>query len=191
MSGMTQAEARAYCRKGNALFRKIEEFPVPVIAAVNGYALGGGCELAMACDIRFASENAVFGQPEVGLGITPGFGGTFRLARLVGPAKAKELIFTGARIKAQEAFVAGLVNAVCPPEALMEKALETARLVAANAPIAVRAAKRAINEALFLATKDAISVEERDFGSCFETDDQREAMAAFVEKRKPAPFVNH
>jgi enoyl-CoA hydratase len=190
MSGMTQAEARAYCRKGNTLFQKIETFPVPVIAAVNGYALGGGCELAMACDIRLASENALFGQPEVSLGITPGFGGTFRLARLVGPARARELIFTGAKVKAREALAIGLANAVCPPEELLEKALEMARAVAANAPVAVRAAKKTIGETLHLDTKDAIGVEEREFGSCFETADQREAMTAFVEKRKPAAFRN-
>ncbi|MDR1649998.1 MAG: enoyl-CoA hydratase/isomerase family protein [Synergistaceae bacterium] len=190
MSAMTRAEARAYCRKGNALFHKIETFPVPVIAAVNGYALGGGCELAMACDIRLISENALFGQPETGLGITPGFGGTFRLARLVGPAKAKELIFTGAKIKAQEALALGLANAVCPPEALLEKALEMARAIASNAPIAVRAAKKAIDGTLYLDTKSAVDVEEGEFGNCFETADQREAMTAFIEKRKPAAFKN-
>jgi enoyl-CoA hydratase len=191
MSGMSQAEARDYCRKGNTLFHKIETFPVPVVAAVNGYALGGGCELAMACDIRLASENAVFGQPETGLGITPGFGGTFRLARLVGPAKAKEIIFTAAaRVKAPEALSIGLVNAVWPLENLLEKALEMARAIAANAPIAVRASKKAINETLSLGTESAIAVEEKLFGGCFETADQREAMTAFVEKRKPAMFMN-
>ena len=148
MSTLTKEEGEAFGKKGNDIFRKIETLPIPVIAAVNGFALGGGCEISMSCDIRICSDNAVFGQPEVGLGITPGFGGTQRLARLVGPGMAKQMIYTARNIKADEAYRIGLVNAVYPQEELMPAAKKMAAGIAKNAPIAVRHCKQAINEGL-------------------------------------------
>ena len=190
MSGLTKAEGEAFGKHGNDVFRKLETLPIPTIAAVNGFALGGGCELAMSCDIRLCAETAVFGQPEVGLGITPGFGGTQRMARLIGPGKAKELIYTARNIKAPEALSVGLVQAVYPAEELMEQAEKMATRIAGNAPIAVRACKKAINDGLQVDMDAAVAVEEKLFGSCFETQDQKNAMTAFVEKRKHDPFVN-
>ena len=190
MSNLTQGEAEAFGKKGNDLFRMIETFPVPVIAAVNGYALGGGCELALCCDIRICSDNAQFGQPEVGLGITPGFGGTQRLARAVGPGRAKEMIYTARSIKADDALRVGLVNAVYPQAELMPAAMKLAGTIAKNAPIAVRACKKAINEGTQVDMDSAIVIEEKLFGSCFETEDQREGMQAFLEKRKVEGFKN-
>ncbi len=190
MKGLTKAEGEAFGKRGNDVFRKLETLPVPTVAAVGGYALGGGCELAMACDIRIASDTAVFGQPEVGLGITPGFGGTQRLARLVSPGMAKQLIFTARNIKADEALRIGLVNALYPLEELYAAADKLASTIAANAPIAVRASKQAINDGLQLSIDEAIVVEEKAFGSCFETEDQQEGMGAFLEKRKHNPFTN-
>ena len=190
MSGLTKTEGTAFGKLGNDVFRKLETLPIPTIAAVNGFALGGGCELAMSCDIRLASENAVFGQPEVGLGITPGFGGTQRMARLIGPGKAKELIYTARNIKAPEALACGLVQAVYPAEQLMAEAEKMASRIAGNAPIAVRACKKAINDGLQVDIDRAVEIEEGLFGSCFETEDQKSAMAAFLEKRKHDPFVN-
>ena len=172
------------------MFRKLETFPIPVIAAVNGFALGGGCEISMSCDIRICSENAVFGQPEVGLGITPGFGGTQRLARLVGSGKAKEMIYGARNIKADEAYRIGLVNNVYPIEELMPAAKKLASTIARNAPIAVRNCKRAINEGLQVDMDQAIIIEEKLFGDCFESCDQREGMTAFLEKRKVEAFLN-
>ena len=190
MSGLTKQEGKAFGKLGNDVFRKLETLPIPTIAAVNGFALGGGCELSMSCDIRLASENAVFGQPEVGLGITPGVGGTQRMARLVGMGKAKELIFTARNIKAPEALSIGLVQAVYPAEALMAEAEKMAARIAGNAPIAVRACKKAINDGLQVDIDQGAEIEEGLFGSCFETEDQKNAMAAFLEKRKHDPFVN-
>ncbi len=190
MSGLTKQEGEAFGKLGNDVFRKLEAFPIPTIAAVNGFALGGGCELSMSCDIRLASDTAVFGQPEVGLGITPGFGGTQRMARLVGMGKAKELIYTARNIKAPEALAIGLVQAVYPAEELMAEAMKMAERIAGNAPIAVRACKKAINDGLQVNIEQAVAIEEKLFGSCFETKDQKNAMAAFVEKRKHDPFVN-
>ncbi len=190
MSRYTKEEGEAFSRLGNDVFRRIELFPVPVIAAVNGFALGGGCELCMACDFRICSENAVFGQPEVGLGITPGFGGSQRLPRLVGPGMALQIICTARNIKADEALRIGLVNAVWPKEELMGQAMKLAQAVAANAPIAVRASKKAIREGLDLPMDEAVALEEKLFGSCFETADQVEGMSAFLEKRKEKNFVN-
>ena len=155
-----------------------------------GFALGGGCELAMSCDIRLCSDTAVFGQPEVGLGITPGFGGTQRMARLIGMGRAKELLYTARKVKAPEALAIGLVQGVYPVEQLMEEALKMASRIAGNAPIAVRACKKAVNDGLQVDMDQALVVEEKLFGSCFETEDQKNAMSAFVEKRKPEPFVN-
>ena len=190
MSKLSPAEGEAFGKKGNDVFRKIETFPVPVIAAVNGFALGGGCEIAMSCDIRICSDNAMFGQPEVGLGITPGFGGTQRLARIVGVGMAKQLIYTARNIKADEAFRIGLVNAVYSPEELMPAAKKMANAIAQNAPIAVRACKKAVNDGLDAKMDDAIVIEEKLFGSCFETHDQIEGMNAFLEKRKEKNFTN-
>ncbi|MDR0644936.1 MAG: enoyl-CoA hydratase/isomerase family protein [Treponema sp.] len=190
MYPLSKTQAKEWSLNGNRIFRKIETLPVPVIAAVNGYALGGGCELAMACDIRLASETAIFAQPEVGLGVIAGFGGTQRLSRLVGVGKAKELLFTATRIKASEALAIGLVNAVYPAEALTGEAFKLAEKIAANAPIAVRATKKAVNEGLHSDIGSGIEIEAEQFGLCFETKDQKNAMAAFLEKRKPEPFVN-
>ena len=172
------------------MFRKLETFPIPTIAAVNGFALGGGCEISMSCDIRLCAENAVFGQPEVGLGITPGFGGTQRLARLVGAGKAKEMIYTAFNIKADEAYRIGLVNAVYPQADLLDAAKKMAAKIAKNAPIAVRASKKAINEGLDVDMDQAIVVEEKAFGSCFESEDQRAGMEAFLNKTKVDGFKN-
>ncbi len=193
MSTLTKAEGEAFGKKGNDVFRKLETFPIPVIAAINGFALGGGCEIAMSCDIRICSENAVFGQPEVGLGITPGFGGTQRLARLVSPGMAKQLIYTARNIKADEAYRIGLVNAVYPQEELMGAAQKMAAGIAKNAPIAVRNCKKAINDGLDACMDDALVIEEKLFGDCFETEDQRYGMAFFLDKNKEKvkePFKN-
>lgn len=195
MSTLTKEEGEAFGKIGNDVFRKIETFPIPVIAAVNGFALGGGCEISMSCDIRLCSENAIFGQPEVGLGITPGFGGTQRLARIVGVGKAKEMIYTAFNIKAEEAYRIGLVNAVYPQEELLAAAKKLANKIASNAPIAVRECKKAINEGLQVDMDQAIVVEEKAFGSCFETEDQKAGMGNFLEKDKTkklkvVPFQN-
>ncbi len=190
MSKLTKAEGEAFGKIGNDAFRKIETVPVPVIAAVNGFALGGGCEISMACDIRYASENALFGQPEAGLGITPGFGGTQRLARHIVLGKGKEIIYTCKNIKAPEAHELAHVQAVYPIEELMPAALKTAEKIAANAPIAVRACKKAINDGMQVGMDEAIVIEEKLFGSCFQTADQIEGMGAFLEKRPHNPFEN-
>jgi enoyl-CoA hydratase len=190
MSTLTKAEGEAFGKIGNDVFRKLETFPIPVIAAVNGFALGGGCEISMSCDIRICSDNALFGQPEVGLGITPGFGGTQRLARIIGVGKAKEMIYAATNIKADEALRIGLVNAVYPLEELMPAAKKLAGKIAKNAPIAVRACKKAINEGLDVDMDKAIVIEEKLFGNCFESEDQKEGMAAFLEKRKVEGFKN-
>ncbi len=193
MSTLTKAEGEAFGKKGNDVFRKIETLPIPVICAINGFALGGGCEISMACDIRICSENAVFGQPEVGLGITPGFGGTQRLARTVGIGMAKQLIFTGRNIKAPEALRIGLVNAVYPAEELMPAAKKMASIIAGNAPIAVRNCKKAINDGLQVGIDEAIVIEEKLFGDCFETEDQKYGMAFFLDRNKDKvkePFQN-
>jgi len=190
MSKLTKAEGQAFSRLGNKVFRKLETFPIPTIAAVNGFALGGGLELAMSCEIRICSDNALFGQPETGLGITPGFGGTQRLARIVNLGKAKEMIYTARNIKSDEACRIGLVNAVYPQEELMAQAAKLAAKIAKNAPIAVRAAKKAINGGLQEDMDNAIKIEEKLFGSCFETEDQKEGMTAFLGKRKAAAYLN-
>lgn len=170
---------------GHRVFRLIETIEKPVIAAINGFALGGGCELAMACDIRLASENAQLGQPEVTLGITPGYGGTQRLTRLVGEGKAKQLVFTGQKIKAAEAYRIGLVDEIYPPEVLLDEAVKMAEVIAANAPLAVRYAKMQINQSQQINNDMATTVEAGLFGLCFATHDQKEGMGAFLEKRKP------
>ena len=195
MVNATPAEGRKMGMLAKEAFLKLETMPQVTIAAVNGFALGGGCEISMACDIRIASDNAKFGQPETGLGILPGFGGTQRLARLVGKGRAKELIFTCDMIDANEAYRIGLVNAVYPQEELLAAAKKLANKIASNAPIAVRACKKAINEGLQVDMDQAIVVEEKAFGSCFETEDQKAGMGNFLEKDKSkklkvVPFQN-
>ena len=191
MSSMDEDQARVFGELGNAIFRRIEKLPIPVIAAINGYALGGGNELALSCDIRICSENAVFGQPEAGLGITPGFGGTQRLARVIGStSKAKEILFTCRNIKAEEAKEIGLVSAVHPIEDLMVEALKMANRIASQAPIAIRNIKKAVNEGLDLPIDQAIQLEVGLFSACFATQDQKEGMQAFLEKRKDKAFNN-
>lgn len=207
MSTLTKAEGEAFGKKGNDVFRKLETFPIPVIAAVNGFALGGGCEISMSCDIRLCSDNAVFGQPEVGLGITPGFGGTQRLARLVGAGMAKQLIYTARNIKAADAYRIGLVNDVftatvdeegnvtaTAQENLLAGAKKMATSIAAQAPIAVRNCKKAINDGLQVDMDQAIVIEEKLFGDCFETEDQKAGMGNFLapkdQKVKVVPFQN-
>ena len=185
MATKTPAEGREWGQFGQNVFTEIENMPQPVIAAINGFCLGGGCELSCACDIRYASENAKFGQPEVGLGITPGFGGTQRLTRVVGRGQAKELIYTGGMIDAEAAKAIGLVNKVVPQEELMPTVLKLAGKIAKNAPVAVQLSKAAINRGINCDVVTGIAYEAEVFGLCFSTNDQKEGMAAFVEKRKP------
>lgn len=185
MAHLNEPEGYEFGKLGAGVFRKIETLTIPVIAAVNGFALGGGCELAMACDIRIASNNAKFGQPEVGLGIIPGFSGTYRLPKLVGQGMAKELIYTGRAIRADEALRIGLVNAVYEPADLLDKACEMARRIVANAPVAIANAKKCINENYDLNADEGIELENELFGQCFATADQKEGMDAFLNKRKP------
>jgi enoyl-CoA hydratase len=190
MKDMSAVEAKAFGDFGNSVFFKIESMTKPVIAAVNGYALGGGCELSMACDIRLASSKAKFGQPETGLGITPGFGGTQRLPRIVGASKAKELIFTAETIGADEALRIGLVSKVVPDEELMTAALDLANKIAKNAQVAVRQSKDAINKGMQCDILTGASYEAQAFAVCFATEDQKDAMTAFVNKSKVTAFKN-
>ena len=190
MKGFTSSDGKKFGVRGGNVFLKLENLSKPVIAAVNGFALGGGCELAMACDIRLASEKAKFGQPEVGLGITPGFGGTQRLPRIVGVSKAMELILTARVIGAAEAKEIGLVSAVCPPEELMERAMELAQAICANAQIAVRESKRCIRMGMQTDIHTAAAFEAEAFGVTCGTADKDEGMGAFLEKRKEKHFLN-
>ena len=185
MLNMDVAQAKKFGDFGAMVFRKIETLSKPVIAAVNGFALGGGCELAMSCDIRIASENAKFGQPEVGLGITPGFSGTYRLPKIVGVAKAKELIFTGNVINATEALAIGLVNQVVKPEDLMDTVMKMAGTIASKAPIALKYSKAAIEFGLNNDAEKAIDNEANLFSKCFSSRDQKDGMEAFIAKKKP------
>lgn len=185
MSTKTPLEANEFSSYGAMVMRKIERMDKPSIAAVNGFALGGGCELAMACDMRIASDKAKFGQPEVGLGIMPGFSGTQRLPRLVGKAKAIELILTGDIINAETALSLGLVNRVTAPENLMEEVMTLASKIMKNAPLAVRYSNLAIKRGFDTDMESAIQIETEFFGRCFATQDQKEGMSAFLEKRKP------
>ena len=186
---MTPEEARSFAALGSKVFRKLELIDKPTIAAVNGYALGGGCELAMACDIIIASEKAKFGQPEVGLGITPGFAGTQRFPRIVGIKKAKELIFTGKTIGAEEAEKIGMTNKVVPQEELLPYTIDMAKVIASKGQIAVRYAKKAINRGIETDMDTANAIETDLFALCFANADQKEGMTAFLEKRK-ADFKN-
>ena len=171
MSTLTKKQASAFSKKGNDVFRKIETYPIPVIAAINGFALGGGCELSLSCDIRICSDNAIFGQPEVGLGIIPGFGGTQRLARIVGIRKAKQMIFSGQNIKADEALRIGLVNAVYPQNELLNEAKKLALSISNNAQNAIQNSKKAINEGYDLEMGNALALEEKLFGDCFQNNE--------------------
>ncbi len=208
MSTLTKAEGEAFGKKGNDVFRKLETLPIPTIAAINGFALGGGNEIAMSCDIRLCSDNAIFGQPEAGLGITPGFGGTQRLARIVPVGIAKQIIYSARNIKAAEAYRIGLVNEVftatkdeegnvivTAQENLIAGAKKMAAGIAKNAPIAVRNCKKAINDGLQVDMDAALVIEEKLFGNCFETEDQKAGMGNFLEKDKAkklkvVPFQN-
>ncbi|GAC1659165.1 MAG: enoyl-CoA hydratase-related protein [Candidatus Elarobacter sp.] len=183
LPGAHAGEAQA--RKGQALTRAIERLRVPVIAAVNGFALGGGCELAMACDVRVASENAKFGQPEVNLGILPGYGGTQRMTRLVGEGTAMYLCLTGEMLDAQEALRVGLVQRVVPLDGLLAEANRIAGQIAAKAPLAIAVTKRAIVEGASLALDDALALEALLFGQAITSEDFREGSRAFLDKRKP------
>ena len=183
MKDLNEEQGKEFGLLGNKVFRRLENLDKPVIAAISGFALGGGCELSMACDIRIASEKARFAQPEAGLGITPGFGGTQRLPRLVGEGKAKELIYTCAQVKADEALRIGLVNKVVPLESLMDEAKAMANMIIANAPIAVKLCKDAINRGMQVDIDSAVVIEAEDFGKCFSTEDQTEGMTAFMERR--------
>lgn len=185
MKDLSFEEGRKFGNLGQKVFRKIEKLEKPTIAAVNGFALGGGCELAMCCDIRIASEKSKFGQPEVGLGIIPGFSGTQRLPRLVGVAKAKELIFTGDVISAREAEHISLVNKTVEPEVLMDEAKKMAEKILKNAPLAVKYANFAIKLGAEVDIDTGIGIEADLFGMCFASKDQKEGMTAFLEKRKP------
>ena len=190
MKDLSREEGQAFGELGNNVFRRLENLNKPVIAAISGFALGGGCELSMACDIRIASERARFAQPEAGLGITPGFGGTQRLARIVGLGKAKEMIYTCSMVKADEALRIGLVNKVVPLENLMDEAKAMANTIIKNAPVAVRLCKDAINRGMQVDIDRAIKIEAENFGECFSTEDQTEGMTAFLEKRAEKNFQN-
>ncbi|NNE17930.1 MAG: enoyl-CoA hydratase/isomerase family protein [Myxococcales bacterium] len=185
MKGMSEAEGQEFGALGHGVFSAIEDLHCPVIAAVNGFALGGGCELALACDFIYASSKAKFGQPEVNLGIIPGFGGTQRLPRRVGSALARELIYTGKMIDAQEALRIGLANAVFEPDELLSAATKTAAEIASKGPLAVASAKRLIRDGIALPLPEANRLEQAAFGEAFGTTDQSEGMAAFLEKRAP------
>lgn len=185
MVDMGPLQAKEWSRLGQQVFSRIENFPRPVIAAINGFALGGGCELAMACDIRLASEKAKFGQPEVNLGIIPGFAGTQRLTRLVGKGQAKIIIFSGDIISAEEALRIGLVDKVVAAEELMAFAKTLASKIMTKAPLAIGQAKTAINKGIEMDSELAFVFEAETFGMCFTSADQKEGMRAFLEKRKP------
>ncbi len=187
MAELSEREGLAFGRRGHLMASAVETLPQPVIAAVNGFALGGGCEIALACDIRIASDRAVFAQPEVSLGIPPGWGGTQRLTRLIGPGLAAELILTGRRVKADEALRIGLVNAIHPPEELLPKARALAEAIAKNGPTAVRNAKRLVQLAVSGQQVSGLKTEVELFGRAFGSAEQREGMRAFLDKR-PAAF---
>lgn len=185
MQNLTPMEAREFACFGQGVLRKLESMPKPVIAAINGFCLGGGCELAMACDFSIASSNAKFGQPEVGLGVTAGFGGTQRLPRLIGVGRARQLLYTGETIDAQEALRIGLVNAVVPENDLMDYVINIARKIISKGQVAVRFSKAAINNGMQTDIDRAMTIEADIFGLCFSTEDQKEGMKAFTQKRAP------
>ena len=190
MANMNVEEGLAFSELGNSLLMRVDMFPKPTIAAVNGFALGGGCELSLACDIRIASEKAKFGQPEVGLGIIPGFGGTQRMARIIGTGPAMELIFTADTIDAKQAEKIGMVNHVVPAEELMDAAIAMAEKIASKAQVAIRTSKMALRRGIDCDINTAVTYEALAFATCFGTEDQKDAMKAFVEKRKLEKFKN-
>ena len=190
MANMNVEEGLAFSELGNGLLMRVDMFPKPTIAAVNGFALGGGCELSLACDIRIASEKAKFGQPEVGLGIIPGFGGTQRMARIIGTGPAMELIFTADTIDAKQAEKIGMVNHVVPAEELMNTAIAMAEKIASKAQVAIRTSKMALRRGIDCDINTAVTYEALAFATCFGTEDQKDAMKAFVEKRKLEKFKN-
>ncbi len=185
MSGLAVEEAKRWGALGHEAARLLETMPKPTLAAINGFALGGGCELALACDLRYAATTAKLGQPEINLGIIPGWGGTQRLARVCGLGVAKDLILTGRTVGAEEALRLGLVSAVVEPEGLMERALATAVELAARAPLALAAAKAAVNDALQGGHAANLDAEAERFGDLFASADAKEGMTAFAEKREP------
>lgn len=184
ISTLSSEDARAYAFTGQTLTTYIENFPKPVIAAINGFALGGGCEFAMACHIRYASETARLGQPEVGLGLIAGFGGTQRLPRLVGKGRALEILLSGGMVSAQDAKEMGLINAIFPQESLMEACIKLASKILRNGPIAIRETIYSVNEGLDLSLEEGLKQEAQRFGTIFESEDQTEGTTAFVEKRR-------
>ena len=190
MAHMNVEEGLSFSELGNSLLMRVDMFPKPTIAAVNGFALGGGCELSLACDIRIASEKAKFGQPEVGLGIIPGFGGTQRMARIIGTGPAMELIFTADTIDAKQAEKIGMVNHVVPAEELMDAATAMAEKIASKAQVAIRTSKMALRRGIDCDINTAVTYEALAFATCFGTEDQKDAMKAFVEKRKLEKFKN-
>jgi len=185
MKEMTPRQGMAFSETGQSVFSLIEQLPKPVIAAVNGYALGGGTEMAISCDIILASEKARFGTPEVNLGVFPGFGGTQRLTRLLGKARAKEIIFSGEMFDATRALAIGLINRVCPPEELMEEAVNLAKTIMSKGPVALELAKKSIEKGFDLDLDKALLLERSLFAQCFDTEDQKEGMSAFIDKREP------
>lgn len=190
MIDMSILEARLFSNRGNKLLSRLETLKIPVIAAINGYALGGGLEVALACDVRIADKKAIFGLPEVKLGIMPGFGGTQRLSRIVGPSIAKEMIYTGRNVKADEAKAFGLVNQVCESDELMTKAESMADIISRNAPIGISQSKLAINIGLDLDINTAVRAETEIFSSLFATEDQKTGMRGFVKKNREIIFMN-
>ena len=177
--------AKEFAQMGHDTIHKLQSLPIPVIAAVNGFALGGGTEIAIACDFIYASENASFGQPEINLGLIPGFGGTQRLPRLIGKNRAKELILTGKMISAGEARELGLVNQVCPQDGLMDDVLKTAKTMASKGKVSLRAAKEAVNCGMDMDLKNGCMFEIDAFAVCMASEDSKEGTSAFLEKRKP------
>ena len=177
-------KAKLFSEMGRNLMNKLQELPIPVIAAVNGFALGGGCEVAIACDFIYASENAMFGLPEITLGIIPGYGGTQRLPRLVGMNRAKEMIFTGKMIPATDAYFMGLVNKVCPQEQLMDEVIKTAKAIVSKGKVSLRAAKQAINNGMKVDLDTGLRIETDAFALCLASPDAMEGTSAFLEKRE-------
>jgi len=183
MQNFTREEGAAFSARGSRAFARLEAVPVPVIALVNGYCLGGGCELALACDWIIATDRAVFGQPEVTLGVCAGFGATQRLPKKIGPARALELLTTGRQVKAQEAFSIGLASAVVPADELMQRGLEAAHSVASKGPVAVRCSKESVRRGADMELAAGLGLESELFGRCCASADQKEGMAAFLQKR--------
>ena len=186
LSTLNALSGKQFSQKGHGIIHKLQQIPIPVIAAVNGFALGGGTEIALACDFIYASDKATFGQPEINLGLIPGFGGTQRLPRLVGPNVAKELIFTGKMVPAADAHRIGLVNALCSADTLMEEVMKVARAIAKKGRVSLQAAKQAVNNGMNTDLATACNIEADAFALCMASEDAKEGTTAFIEKRKPA-----